>query len=178
VSELSNSRESTAALSRRRFFGFAGAGTAGVLAAGAAGGAIGRATAADAPSTGPAATDAVPFAGAHQAGILTPAQDRLHFVAFDVITDSRDELVAMLKAWTEAARRMTAGKDAGPVGAVDGGQYAPPDDTGEALGLPASGLTPHRRVRPDPVHRRRRHRPLRPRRAPSCPPGRATELPR
>jgi deferrochelatase/peroxidase EfeB len=141
VSELSNSRESTAALSRRRFFGFAGAGTAGVLAAGAAGGAIGRATAADAPSTGPAATDAVPFAGAHQAGILTPAQDRLHFVAFDVITDSRDELVAMLKAWTEAARRMTAGKDAGPVGAVDGGQHAPPDDTGEALGLPASGLT-------------------------------------
>jgi deferrochelatase/peroxidase EfeB len=130
-----------AGLSRRRFFGLAGAGTAGVLTAGAAGGAIGRATAADTPSTDPAATDAVPFAGAHQAGIVTPAQDRLHFVAFDVITDSRDELVAMLKAWTEAARRMTAGRDAGPVGAVDGGQYAPPDDTGEALGLPASGLT-------------------------------------
>jgi deferrochelatase/peroxidase EfeB len=36
---------------------------------------------------------------------------------------------------------MTAGRDAGPVGAVDGGQYAPPDDTGEAIGLPASGLT-------------------------------------
>jgi deferrochelatase/peroxidase EfeB len=36
---------------------------------------------------------------------------------------------------------MTAGGDAGPVGAVDGSQYAPPDDTGEAIGLPASGLT-------------------------------------
>ena len=36
---------------------------------------------------------------------------------------------------------MTAGQDAGPVGAVDGDEYAPPDDTGEALGLPASGLT-------------------------------------
>jgi deferrochelatase/peroxidase EfeB len=36
---------------------------------------------------------------------------------------------------------MTAGKDAGPVGAVDGDRYAPPDDTGEAIGLPASGLT-------------------------------------
>jgi deferrochelatase/peroxidase EfeB len=36
---------------------------------------------------------------------------------------------------------MTAGRDAGPVGAVDGEQYAPPDDTGEAIGLPASGLT-------------------------------------
>ncbi|MCW2677974.1 MAG: peroxidase, partial [Modestobacter sp.] len=34
-----------AGLSRRRFFGLAGAGTAGVIAAGAAGGVIGRATA-------------------------------------------------------------------------------------------------------------------------------------
>ena len=126
-------------LSRRRLFGLAGAGTAGVLAAGAAGGAIGRATApADA---GGAATTAVAFTGRHQAGIVTPAQDRLHFVAFDVTTGSRDELIGMLKAWTAAARRMTAGLDAGPVGAVDGGPYAPPDDTGEAIGLPAAGLT-------------------------------------
>jgi deferrochelatase/peroxidase EfeB len=136
-----SSDERPAALSRRRLFGLAGAGTAGVLAAGAAGGAIGRATAAGASPPAPMATDAVPFTGAHQAGIVTPAQDRLHFVAFDVITDSRDELVAMLQSWTEAARRMTAGRDAGPVGAVAGGQYAPPDDTGEALGLPPSGLT-------------------------------------
>src|SRR3954470_17022225 len=129
-------------LSRRRFFGLAGAGTAGVIAAGAAGGVIGRATAEEpAGAAAPAATDAVPFTGAHQAGIVTPAQDRLHFVAFDVITDDRDELVEMLQAWTAAARRMTAGQDAGEVGAVDGGQYEVPDDTGEALGLPASGLT-------------------------------------
>src|SRR3954465_11742446 len=128
-------------LSRRRFFGLAGAGTAGVIAAGAAGGVIGRATAEEPASAATAATDAVPFTGAHQAGIVTPAQDRLHFVAFDVITDDRDELVEMLQAWTAAARRMTAGQDAGEVGAVDGGQYEVPDDTGEALGLPASGLT-------------------------------------
>src|SRR3954463_13806809 len=128
------------ALSRRRFFGLAGVGTAGVLAAGTAGGVIGRATAEE-PSSAAVATDAVPFTGAHQAGIVTPAQDRLHFVAFDVITDDRDELVEMLQAWTAAARRMTAGQDAGEVGAVDGGQYEVPDDTGEALGLPASGLT-------------------------------------
>jgi deferrochelatase/peroxidase EfeB len=129
-------------LSRRRLLGLVGAGTAGVLAAGAAGGVIGHAAAVDtAASSGPAPDDAVAFTGRHQAGIVTPAQDRLHFVAFDVTTDSRDELVAMLKAWTEAARRMTAGKDAGPVGAVDGDRYAPPDDTGEAIGLPAAGLT-------------------------------------
>jgi deferrochelatase/peroxidase EfeB len=132
--------ERPAGLSRRRLFGLVGAGTAGVLAAGAAGGVIGHAAAQDEPS-GPGPDDAVPFTGRHQAGIVTPAQDRLHFVAFDVTTDSREELEAMLRAWTDAARRMTAGRDAGPVGAVDGQQYAPPDDTGEAIGLPAAGLT-------------------------------------
>ncbi|MGZ4622022.1 MAG: iron uptake transporter deferrochelatase/peroxidase subunit [Blastococcus sp.] len=129
----------TPGVSRRRLFGLAGVGAAGVLASGAAGGAIGRATAPAAPAD--AATAPVPFTGHHQAGIVTPAQDRLHFVAFDVTTDSRDELVDLLKAWTVAARRMTAGLDAGPIGAVDGGPYAPPDDTGEALGLPPAGLT-------------------------------------
>jgi deferrochelatase/peroxidase EfeB len=39
-----------AGVSRRRLFGWVGAGTAGVLAAGATGGAIGRATAEGAPS--------------------------------------------------------------------------------------------------------------------------------
>ncbi len=131
-----------AGVSRRRLFGWLGAGTAGVVAAGATGGLIGRSTAQEPASSGaPAADDAIPFAGEHQAGIVTPAQDRLHFVSFDVTTDDRNELVGMLKAWTDAARRMTAGRDAGPVGAVDGGRYSPPDDTGEAIGLPASGLT-------------------------------------
>ena len=129
-----------AGLSRRRLFGLVGAGTAGVLAAGATGGIIGHA-AAQPEASGPGPDDAVPFTGRHQAGIVTPAQDRLHFVAFDVTTDSREDLVEMLKEWTDAARRMTAGRDAGPVGAVDGEQYSPPDDTGEAIGLPASGLT-------------------------------------
>ncbi len=47
----------------------------------------------------------------------------------------------LLKAWTVAAARMAAGQDAGPVGAVDGVAAAPPDDTGEAIGLPPSQLT-------------------------------------
>jgi deferrochelatase/peroxidase EfeB len=108
-------------LTRRRLFGLLGAGTAGVVAAGAAGGAIGRATADDAAAAaGPTPTDAVEFTGPHQAGIVTPAQDRLHFVALDVTTDRREDLVEVLKAWTAAARRMTSGQDAGPVGAVVG----------------------------------------------------------
>jgi deferrochelatase/peroxidase EfeB len=127
-------------LSRRDFFGAAGVGAAGVVALGAGGIASSRAAApADQGTT--TVSDAVEFHGAHQAGITTPAQDRLHFVAFDVITDDRAALVRMLQQWTQAARRMTRGQDAGPVGAVAGSEYAPPDDTGEAMGLPPAGLT-------------------------------------
>jgi deferrochelatase/peroxidase EfeB len=81
------------------------------------------------------------FRGEHQAGITTPAQDRLHFAAFDVVTDSREELVALLEAWTAAAERLVQGLPAGPVGPTEGADNLPPDDTGEAIGLPASGLT-------------------------------------
>jgi len=87
------------------------------------------------------AAEAIAFHGEHQAGIVTPAQDRLHFAAFDAITADRDELVDLLKAWTVAAARMCGGDYAGPGGAAGGDQYAPPDDTGEAQGLPPSGLT-------------------------------------
>jgi deferrochelatase/peroxidase EfeB len=126
-------------LSRRRLLGVGAAGLAGVSVA-AAGGAVGHELlTGDTPAHG--AAGAVEFHGAHQAGITTPAQDRLHFVAFDVLTDDRDALVRLLKEWTRAAERMTRGRDAGPVGAVDGVPEAPPDDTGEALGLPPSGLT-------------------------------------
>jgi deferrochelatase/peroxidase EfeB len=80
----------------------------------------------------------VSFRGAHQAGIATPAQDRLAFAAFDVVTKSRAELASMLQAWTAAAEAMTQGKQV-PGGASN--PAAPPADTGEALGLPASSLT-------------------------------------
>ncbi|WP_103544487.1 iron uptake transporter deferrochelatase/peroxidase subunit, partial [Streptomyces sp. SM1] len=83
---------------------------------------------------------AVEFHGAHQAGIATPVQDRLHFAAFDVTTDDRAEFVELLKEWTQAARRMTAGRAVGE-GAYGGLAEAPPDDTGEALGLKPSRLT-------------------------------------
>jgi deferrochelatase/peroxidase EfeB len=116
-----------------------GAGVAGAVAAGAAGAWARDAVADDGPAAGAGA--AVAFHGEHQAGITTPAQDRLHFVAFDVTTGNRADLVDLLKEWTRAAARMAAGRDAGPVGAVAGVPEAPPDDTGEALGLPPSGLT-------------------------------------
>jgi deferrochelatase/peroxidase EfeB len=113
----------------------ASAAAVGVAAvAGAGGFALGRETA---PSL---TLNSYAFRGDHQSGIVTPQQDRLHFAAFDLTSDSRDDLIALLQAWTEAAERLMAGAELGD-GAVGGSYLAPPDDTGEALGLPASGLT-------------------------------------
>lgn len=81
------------------------------------------------------------FFGAHQAGVVTPAQDRLHFAAFDVTTERRDELVALLRSWTTAMQQLTVGAQIGDFGATGGSYESPPQDTGEALGLPPSGLT-------------------------------------
>ncbi|GAA3674983.1 iron uptake transporter deferrochelatase/peroxidase subunit [Nocardioides ginsengisoli] len=123
-----------ATLSRRGLLG------GGVAAAGVAGAfAVGHATAAEPEAT--PAVSSYPFRGERQAGIVTPAQDRLHFVALDVTTEDRAELVDLLKRWTDAAERMTQGAPAGPIGPVEGASDAPPDDTGEAIGLPASRLT-------------------------------------
>ncbi|WP_435606854.1 iron uptake transporter deferrochelatase/peroxidase subunit [Streptomyces ardesiacus] len=126
--------------SRRALIGWGGAGLA-LGAAAAAGGAVAMdRTGGDASPAGPGAGSAVPFHGAHQAGIATPVQDRLHFAAFDVTTEDRAAFVALLKEWTAAARAMTAGHAVGE-GAYGGLPEAPPDDTGEALGLRPSRLT-------------------------------------
>lgn len=65
----------------------------------------------------------------------------MHFCSFDVITDARSEVVAMLKQWTQMAERMTAGQETIPNGAVGRNPHGPPADTGEALDLAASALT-------------------------------------
>ncbi len=120
-------------LSRRGFLGLAGS-TAGGLAVGAG---VGLAVADDGGDAGPAV---VAFDGLHQAGIVTPTQDRLHIAAFDVVEGTtRADLRELLQAWTAAARRMTAGRAVGS--GVEGAALAPPDDTGEAYDLPAARLT-------------------------------------
>ncbi|MFJ9925055.1 deferrochelatase/peroxidase EfeB [Streptomyces misionensis] len=124
--------------SRRALIGWGGAGIA--LGAVAAGGAVALTNAGSGSAEAAGTDGAVEFHGAHQAGIATPVQDRLHFAAFDVKTDDRAEFVQLLKDWTAAARRMTAGKAVGE-GAYGGLAEAPPDDTGEALGLSPSRLT-------------------------------------
>ncbi|TNU77012.1 deferrochelatase/peroxidase EfeB [Miniimonas arenae] len=128
--------------------GLLGLGAAGLV--GLAGGAVlGRATAAQAgplavgsSAVGPSASEAHAFYGAHQAGIATPVQDHLHFAAYDLSPRAtREDLVALLQEWSYAAARLTQGLDVSATGAVGGNPAAPPDDTGEALGLPPAHLT-------------------------------------
>ena len=92
---------------------------------------------------GTAAHSALPastedFYGFHQAGVATPAQDYLHFAAFDVTSDAADDLRGVLEQWTAAAARLTAGEPYEPVARTEG---EPPVDTGEAVGLGPSRLT-------------------------------------
>ncbi|WP_163508946.1 iron uptake transporter deferrochelatase/peroxidase subunit [Fodinicola acaciae] len=121
-------------ISRR---GLLGAAIGGGVAVGAGGYALGHtlSSTAAAASTG---SPAVPFYGEHQAGIATPAQDRLAFAAFDLTSTSRDDLRELLVTWTQAAVKMTAGQ---PVGPTETLPDEPPVDTGEAMGLAAGGLT-------------------------------------
>jgi deferrochelatase/peroxidase EfeB len=111
-----------------------GAGAAGVgIGLGGGGYLVGRAGAA--ADHGAAGT--VPFHGEHQAGIATPAQDRLHFAAFDLDLTTKEELADLLREWTEAAAKMTQGQLVGETGV----ELAPPEDTGETVGLKPAQLT-------------------------------------
>jgi deferrochelatase/peroxidase EfeB len=120
--------------SRRRFLGGA-LGAAGVVAAGGAGFGVAKATE---PSDSTNAGQTVPFYGPHQAGIATPAQDRLAFAAFDVTATDADSVARLLGTWAAAAAQMAKGL---PIGAVEISPQAPPIDTGEAMGLGAAKLS-------------------------------------
>ncbi|WP_372592652.1 iron uptake transporter deferrochelatase/peroxidase subunit [Actinotalea sp.] len=126
-------------LSRRAVLGIAGGGLAAAGLAGAAGFGAGRVTTPE-PSL-VAERRTYPFTGAHQAGIVTPAQDRMYLAAFDLTTTSREEVIGLLRTWTTMAARLTQGLSAGPYGFAGGPYDAPPDDTGEAADLPVAGLT-------------------------------------
>ena len=75
-----------------------------------------------------------PSRARHQAGITTPAQDRLHFAAFDVTTDLARGADGAAPEVDRRGPQMTEGE---PVGEGLPTPYdAPPTDTGEASGLP------------------------------------------
>lgn len=97
------------------------------------------------------------FWGTHQSGIVTPPQHHLYFAAFDVSTTRREDLVKLMKAWTAAAARLTAGETAQPLeeglklavgtepsDATKGSRKAPVKlsaDSGETVGMSPARLT-------------------------------------
>lgn len=84
------------------------------------------------------APDVEPFYGPHQAGIVTPQQSHTYFATFDLVASRREDVVALLRKWTNAAARLTAGQSAEPIS--DDVTIAA-GDSGEALGLPTARLT-------------------------------------
>jgi deferrochelatase/peroxidase EfeB len=125
---MSDPTDSRLRASRRGLFAAAG----GLAAAGFAA----RATPAAAVANPPAAT--VAFRGPHQGGIVTPQQSHCYFAAFDLTTDKRDDVIDLLRAWTDAAARLTAGDTAA---ALEKDLDVPASDTAEAVGLPPARLT-------------------------------------
>jgi deferrochelatase/peroxidase EfeB len=110
------------------------AGAGGLLAS--AGPARFARAAADGGSKGGAPQEA--FFGEHQGGIATAQQAMSYFVAFDLVAKTRDEVTTILRAWTEAAARMTSGETARPLGedlSIEG------PDGASALGLAPARLT-------------------------------------
>ena len=79
-----------------------------------------------------------PFFGAHQGGIVTPAQDHTYFAAFDLLTTKREDVMKLLRTWTDAAARMSTGAPAAPPVAD---LEVPGSDSDEALGLAPARLT-------------------------------------
>jgi deferrochelatase/peroxidase EfeB len=79
-----------------------------------------------------------PFFGVHQSGIVTPAQEHIYFAAFDLTAEKRDDVVNLLRHWTDAAALLTAGL---PVDIPAGGEYDAQPDPADALDLSPSRLT-------------------------------------
>ncbi|MFE2522973.1 iron uptake transporter deferrochelatase/peroxidase subunit [Streptomyces sp. NPDC059382] len=126
-------------ISRRRLLGTVGAAGAAGLALGGVGGALTQSALSDSPAGGaPGAAGAltslgateVAFQGDHQAGIVTPLQAKGHVLAFDLAPGAgRTEAAALMRRWSETARRLMAG------------ETAPNADSGIALDAGPSSLT-------------------------------------
>ncbi|WP_144107962.1 Dyp-type peroxidase [Paraburkholderia sp. BCC1886] len=103
-----------------------------------------------------------PFYGTHQSGIVTPQQTHTYVAALDLTTTRREDVIALLRAWTEASARLTQGATAAPLPANttnsassattasstdNAGDAAnpttskPAPDSGDVLGLGPCGLT-------------------------------------
>lgn len=128
---MSGADQAKSLASRRGFLAAAG----GLMAA--AGADLSGIATAAAPAQ-PASSAIEPFHGEHQGGIVTPLQSHTYFAAFELTTANRADVIQLLRGWSNAAARMSAGQTAEPLGSD---VSAPAADSGEAIGLPPARLT-------------------------------------
>ncbi len=127
--------ESRRGLTRRQMItaiGFGG------LATGAVGLAGGMALERHRDDGTPSWDTAVDFRGEHQPGIITPAQQQMIAIAFDMTASRQKDLIDLLEKWSIAAERLM---DGDPVNTPKVRDDVPPDDTGEAMDLGPASLT-------------------------------------
>jgi deferrochelatase/peroxidase EfeB len=114
------------------------AATAGLAAFAGSNLASGAARALDVGQSAEAARTMEPFLGAHQSGIVTPAQAHTYVAAFDLSAAARDDVEKLLRTWTDAAASLTAGQ---PVDLPANGDDPAEPDAADVLGLSPSRLT-------------------------------------
>jgi deferrochelatase/peroxidase EfeB len=124
--------------SRRRFLASAATAAAVAATAPVAAAAHGRAATSSSSSSSESGGDREPFFGLHQAGVATMPQANVYFAAFDLTTEKREDVVALLRAWTAASARLAQGLSAV---ALTDDPASPEPDSYDAAGLNADRLT-------------------------------------
>jgi deferrochelatase/peroxidase EfeB len=119
---------------RRRFLASAATVAAVAATAPVAATAHARASSASSETGG----DSEPFFGTHQAGVATTPQANVYFAAFDLIAEKRDDVIALLRAWTAASARLTQGQTAD---LLTNDPASPELDSYETTGLATDRLT-------------------------------------
>jgi len=122
---------------RRKFLSAAGAAGLGAALGAPADGAPADGALADGALAAERDAEQIEFFGAHQAGIATPTQQYLQFLALDLVSDAVEDLRAVLQQLSAAARLLARGE---PVGPLQTGAL-PPVDTGETVGLRPARVT-------------------------------------
>jgi deferrochelatase/peroxidase EfeB len=79
-----------------------------------------------------------PFWGAHQGGVVTPAQTHTYIAVFDLAAATRSDVEKLLRQWTDAAAALSEGR---PVDMPGEGDYAAQADPADVLDLSPSRLT-------------------------------------
>ncbi|MGB7796660.1 MAG: Dyp-type peroxidase [Pseudonocardiaceae bacterium] len=119
---------------------------AGAVGGGLIGGFTGHAIGATSDTSGAVE----PFRGTHQAGIVTDSQQHTVLAAFDLTSNNRNDLTALLKAWTQLGTELVTGKSVTvPIytsqdssnAYADATAASTTDDSLEAYGLGPARLT-------------------------------------